>query len=586
MKEKLILGINDGHPSTVCLLKNGKVLSCIIEERLIRIKNYSGFPILSIKKIFENNHINPQDIDLIAFSSKDIIPIDLEELGKNKRDTRLGVKAFSLATKLLPMGLTERPVTRIATKMRELLKMIKFKTEYKKMLKNLGLENKDVIFYDHHLTHAASIYCFLKPKNKVLIFTCDGEGDGLCASVNIYEKGKITRKVSIPFVHSIGKMYNEITWHLGLKPWEHEYKVMGLAPYSKDQHTQKTWKIFEGMMSIDKKDKRKFKNNLHAWANSYASYIEKKLYKHRFDSIAYCIQKLTERILTQWIHNNIEHYNIEDIMLSGGVFMNVKANQKILEMDNVNSLFITPSAADESTAIGAAILGYIDLCEIDGAKPKFEEIRDIYFGPDYNENIDDYVKTINRDKFRVENFDDIDGVVGELLTKGKIIARLNGRMEFGARALGNRSILADPRSLDVVRILNEQIKHRDFWMPFAPTILREGIENYLDRPNKKVDDQYMIISFDTKQLGRKELKAAIHQADFTCRPQVLDKSWNEEYYNVIKTFEDITGVGGILNTSFNIHGEPIVCSPADAIHTLENCGLEHLALGNYLITKR
>lgn len=593
---KIVLGINDGHPSTVCLFKNGRIVSCISEERLDRIKNSCNFPILSIKQVLKDANIHAEDVDLIAFSSRDITPVDLNELAKRTRDTRLGVRIFSSATKFLPMYLTEGILTKIATKARQLLKLKEFYFRYRKILEKLGFIRKDVIFYDHHLVHAATAH-FLNPFNRLeknrkrLVFTCDGEGDGLCATVSVAYGVDIQREVAIPFVHSIAKMYNEVTWYLGLKPWDHEYKVMGMAPYAKEYHAERTWKIFEKMMEIDKKDKRKFRNLTHTWADSYGNYLRDSLYKHRFDNIAYGIQKLTEKILTSWIRENITFYEIQDVELAGGVFMNVKANQKIMEMEEVNSIFVVPSSGDESSAIGAAILGYLDLCKLDGVKINITDIsplKDLYFGPTYSEEQirESIKKHLGKTKFNVEYYDNISEIIGNLLYKGKIVARFDDRMEFGARALGNRSILANPKNLEVVRELNSIIKSRDFWMPFAPTILREYSREYLEIPEKDVDDQYMIISFDTKENAKKKLIAALHQSDFTCRPQILDEKWNKKYYDVIKYFEEKTGIGAVLNTSFNLHGEPIVCSPDDAISTMKRSGLEYLALGNYLIEKK
>ncbi len=585
MSDKIVLGINDSHPSSACLLKNGKILACISEERLTRIKNDHNFPEASIKKMMADNNINPEDVNLVAFSSKGIVPIDLNKLASKTYDTRKSVILFSNSMKYFPTTFNENVSCRITTKSRQLYKKLLVIPQYKKILQDLQIKAQ-TLFYDHQTVHAATAYYFKGiPKNDVLIFTCDGEGDGLCATVSIGHKGRIERVVSIPFIHSIAKIYNEVTWYLGLKPWDHEYKVMGMAPYSSKKYAEKTCAVFDKTVSIDSRDRRKFRNTSRRWAHSYGSYLKKNLYKHRFDSIAFAVQHMVENIATKWISNNIEHYGISDIMLSGGFFMNVKANQKILEMNNVNSIFVVPSAGDESTAIGAALLAYANLCKADGVNAKFSGITDIYFGPSYDNVIGDFVRTIDKKKFRVSYYKDINGHVGEMLSKGKIVARLNGGMEFGARALGNRSILADPRDLGVIKEINSQIKHRDFWMPFAATILRESSGSLLDMPNKEVDDQYMIVSSNTTESGRNDLKAAIHQSDSTCRPQVIDKTWNTGYHRLVRSFEKETGVGGILNTSFNLHGEPIVCTPQDALSTLERSGLKYLALGNFLIEK-
>jgi carbamoyltransferase len=579
-----VLGINDGHPSAICLVRDGKVLYAALEERFDRIKNSVRFPYLSIKNCFEYIKVKPEEIDLIAFSSKDIDPVDLNDIAKKTRDTRLTVLAFSYMSSFLPLPLVEKLCV-FGSKFRGLMKLKRYVFEYKKYFKKLGLDDKKVVFLDHHTVHAATAYFFRKerPKN-ALVMTCDGEGDGLCATVSIAERDQIERKVAVPFFHSIGKMYNEVTWYLGLKPWEHEYKVMGLAPYSDEKHAEKTWKIFKNMVVIDK-DPRKFKNTTHKWAHTYGLMLRKKLYKHRFDAISYSIQRLTEEILTKWVENNIEYYGINDVMLSGGVFMNVKANQKIMELNNVKSLFVVPSCGDESTAIGAALLGYVELCKQQGKKIDIFGIKDLYLGPDFNVTIDEVVKKIDKRKYKVEYFDEIEDEIARKIVKGEIVSRCCDRMEFGARALGNRSILADPSNLRVLREINQQIKQRDFWMPFAPVILRERVKDYIVRP-KEVDDQYMILSFDSTELARKEIIAALHQFDLTCRPQVLDKDWNIPYYNIIKSFEEITGIGALLNTSFNLHGEPIVCTPEDALSTLERSGLKHLVLGNYLISKK
>jgi carbamoyltransferase len=579
-----VLGINDGHPSAICLIKDGKVLYAAMEERFDRIKNSVNFPYLSIKNCFEYTKVTPEEIDLIAFSSKDIDPADLNEIAKKTRDTRITVLGFSYLSLLMPVPLVEK-LCLIGAKIRHLMKLKRYFIEYKKYFKKLGLYNKEVVFYDHHTVHAATALFFKKNKpKKNLIFTCDGEGDGLCATVSIAENDVMERKIAIPFFHSIGKMYNEVTWYLGLKPWEHEYKVMGLAPYSDEKHAEKTWKIFKNMVSFTK-DGRKFKNNTHRWAHTYGLLLKKMLYKHRFDAIAYSIQRLIEETLTKWVDSNIKYYGIHDVMLSGGVFMNVKANQKIMEMESVKSLFVVPSCGDESTAIGAAMLGYLDLCKRNGIKADFHGIKDLYLGPDYNNKIEDYVKKIDKNKYKVEYYDEIEDEIVSIIKKDGIVARFADRMEFGARALGNRSILANPSNIKIVREINQQIKQRDFWMPFAPVILRERVNDYIVRP-KEVDDQYMILCFNSTELAKKEIMATLHPSDLTCRPQVLDKDWNESYYKIVKTFEEATGIGALLNTSFNLHGEPMVCSPEDALSTLERSGLKYLVLGNYLITKK
>ncbi|MCK5617360.1 hypothetical protein KAR91_86650, partial [Candidatus Pacearchaeota archaeon] len=277
---------------------------------------------------------------------------------------------------------------------------------------------------------------------------------------------------------------------------------------------------------------------------------------------------------------------IKRIMLSGGVFMNVKANLKIMEIPEVSDIFVFPSCGDESNAIGGAYYGYKNLCEAKGQELKIHPIENIYWGMEFTDDeIEEYLRTNGLyEKYTITKCDDISTEVAKLLAQDEIVARVSGRMEWGARALGNRSLLANPAKYNTIRVINEKIKNRDFWMPFTPSILKERGDDYLIN-EKNVEAPYMSIAFRSTELARKELLAAIHPYDFTIRPQLLEQDWNPSYYKIIKEFEKITGIGGILNTSLNLHGEPIVCTPADAIHTLEDSGLKYLALGSFLITK-
>jgi len=289
---------------------------------------------------------------------------------------------------------------------------------------------------------------------------------------------------------------------------------------------------------------------------------------------------VTEDLLTTWVRNAVKTYGFKHLCLAGGVFMNVKANQKILELDEVDSLFIMPSCGDESVGIGASILHSTDI-EVD-----INPIKSIYFGREYDEEY--YKNTINdldKNKYSIEYREDINSYAGEKLSEGLIIGRHNGPMEFGARALGNRSILTDPRNLSSVSKINEAIKNRDFWMPFTPSVLNEDINKYINNP-KNHFAPYMIMTFDTKAKGKEDLPAAVHQKDHTTRPQMVKKDWNSGYHELISSFKKETGVSASLNTSFNLHGYPIVNSPEDSIYVFNNSDLDALAIGNYFVTKK
>jgi carbamoyltransferase len=251
----------------------------------------------------------------------------------------------------------------------------------------------------------------------------------------------------------------------------------------------------------------------------------------------------------------------------------------------VEELHPFPSCGDESNPIGAAYYVYIHKFQKPAKSTK--RVKQLYLGPSYsNEYAEELIKKIDlKRKYKVDFYKDIEGTIAEILAKGGIVARLAGKCEWGARSLGNRAILGDPSKMETFYTVNDQIKMRDFWMPFAPSIMEERQHDYIENP-KNIDAPYMIMAFHSTQLAQKELRAGIHQADKTCRPQIVNKEWNPEYHRIIKEFEKETGIGAVLNTSFNLHGEPIVCSPEDAIHTLEDSGLQNVAIENYIISKK
>ena len=303
----------------------------------------------------------------------------------------------------------------------------------------------------------------------------------------------------------------------------------------------------------------------------------------RFDAIAGGLQDFTEEILEKWIESWIKKTGIKKLACGGGVFMNVKANLKIANIKNVEELYVFPSCADESLSIGAAYQEYFKYYQ---KISKIYPFNDIYCGLEYDNNnvknaIDDYCLS---DNCKIEFIEDIDDHIGIELGKNKIIARFQGKMEWGARALGNRSILANGCYIENVKIINKMIKQRDFWMPFAPSIMAERTNDYLYNPPNH-ESPYMMFAFKGKLLAEKDLVATMHPYDSTMRPQIVKKQHNKRYYAVLKSYEKETGMGGILNTSFNLHGYPIVCSPKDALEVFLNSDLQHLAIENYYITK-
>jgi carbamoyltransferase len=309
--------------------------------------------------------------------------------------------------------------------------------------------------------------------------------------------------------------------------------------------------------------------------------LKKKLAPFRFDHIAGATQRLTEELLCAAVRAAIKKTGIRDVVAAGGTFMNIKGNHDIAGMPEVEHFYVTPSCGDDSLAIGACYSAWLEH-EGQGLPAPLDTL---YLGDEPDTT--DIEKKAEARGFRITKCDNINKTAAELLSKGVIIARCSGRMEFGARALGNRSILANPAFPDVVERINRAIKHRDFWMPFAPVIMAEQADRYIADYEvfKKTQADYMMVGFESTPLAKEHLRGALHAYDKTMRPQILTREKNPDYYNIIEEFAAITGQHALLNTSFNIHGKPIVRSTEDALEVLEQSGLTHLVIGDYLIEK-
>jgi carbamoyltransferase len=563
-KDVVVLGIQDGHNSSAAIIKNGKVAAAVQEERFVNIKNYSGTPIQAIKKIFEIAKINPRDVDLITIGS-------LVRTHEPLKERPLHVRLYERYAFLFQSHKINDYLIKILSNRRKM-------NELYNIFKEMNIEKKEIMFIEHHLAHAASTFYQRPWDEKTLVLTLDGAGDGICSTVNIGDKNSIERIASTTAYNSPGNVfYSEITGYLGLKRWEHEYKVMGMAPYGISSYCKKE---IEKIIRINPNKPLEFQNTLGA----YCIYAQKKLIKllsgKRFDNISAATQEYFEELVSEWVSNAIKKTGIHTIACAGGMFMNVKANKVLREKDDVDKIFFYPAAGDEGTSIGAALEGYYRFCEREGIKPYKENLGPIYYGMEFdNEYIENVIKN-SKWKGKANHIDNIGQEVGSLLAKDAIIGVFHGKMEFGPRALGNRSILSNPMDLKVIRKLNFAIKMRDFWMPFAPSVLTErNAEYFYDSKFAP----YMIEAFDsTKEAD--DIIAGLHPRDRSGRPQVVNE-WNENYYSIIKSFENITGVGGVLNTSFNLHGYPIVGTPEIALNTFENSGLDELVLGNWIISK-
>lgn len=580
-----ILGIHDGHNAAACLIRGGRITAAVQEERLRREKNFAGFPSQSVDHILKDAGLAITDLDAVAVSGH-------EMPDQNTRDSRL--EMYRRVAKNPP---TQQP-SAADVGLAALKKTIKagvrsvigstpptppLEARLRKIV-DFGIPRDRIQVVEHHLAHASAAYHGLgEYGHDVLVLTNDGEGDGICASVNIGRNGKLERVGSVPRSESIGNLYAVITFLLGMVPLEHEYKLMGMAPYADEKRATSLATRFRELFAFDGAAPFGWRRAEKCPDLFYSyGFMRELLEFERFDTVCGGLQRFVEQILLEWVRNCVAATGIRRLALSGGVFMNVKLNKAIMELPEVDDIFIFPSCGDETNAIGSAM--HV-AAEKNGAAA-VAPIRDFYLGPQFSS--DDAKSAIESFKFsgpvEFRKVGDIESTVAELLAAGNVVARFKGREEFGARALGNRSLLADPSNPDVVKTINNMIKCRDFWMPFATSMTDTQAERCLKNP-KHIASPYMILTFDSTDMIR-DYKAGAHPYDLTVRPQVVYRDWNPDYYRLIECFQEKSGKrGGVLNTSFNLHGYPLVSTPTDALDVLEGSGLRHLAIEDWLISK-
>ena len=454
------------------------------------------------------------------------------------------------------------------------------------LIKITNCDIKKINFLDHHSCHLyAAYYCspFVNSNNKILAITADGSGDNISSSVSVINKGLITNLSKTSRHASLGKIYSRITMLLGMRPWEHEYKVMGLAPFSSPKLVERELIKFQNLLFVNKK-KLVFQQKTKLSMNYIMDYLIENFKFQRFDVIAGAIQKFTEDMIVELVEESLKKTNTNYLVCGGGLFMNIKANKLISEIPKLKKVFFMPSSGDESLSIGSALHGYYK----NHNKIKRSSIKNLYFGKDYHStenkiNIIQFCKSYNT-KVKIITNDNKYKLIANLLSKNKIIARCCGKSEWGARSLGNRSILCRPDKLENIVLLNNAIKQRDFWMPFSPVILEKFHKNYLIN-NKNISPYFMASAFDTIKKNRSKIIASIHPVDFTARPQVVNKYNNNDFFILLNEFYKLTKIPALLNTSFNLHGEPIVETPNDALRVFFLSKIDVLVLNKFIIVK-
>jgi len=555
-----ILGIWDGHDSGAALIKDGKIVKAISEERLNRKKLYVGFPSESIKFIL--NHIKKEEIDLIAIAGLEGLVADIEEDIQKLWTSGLGKLycKFARFDSLLRSKLLNKMHVSVIYKMR--------KSKIKQKLSSLGL-NQEIKFIDHHEAHAYSAYKTVDFQDP-LVVTVDGTGDGISATISIIENEKLKRIQHSYTYDSPGWSYAAITKFLGFKIAQHEGKITGLAAYG---DSEKTYPILKNFLTFSESHEN-LRNNSKSIGQTTINIFKKKLKDFSREDISAGAQKVLEDAVTDYVHHFSKKYSKRNIVLAGGVFANVKLNQRIKELDSVDNVYIFPHMGDGGLAIGASLA-------VDNNKPyRFDHV---FWGSNYSE--EEVLKAIENSNLSYKKIDHVEKEIAKVLSNNKIVAIFNGAMECGPRALGNRSILYKPVDKTVNDWLNKQLKREDF-MPFAPVVLTEEVDKcFLNFKGGDHAAKFMTITFDCTEWMAKNCAAVVH-VDNTARPQVIEEPTNPYYYKILNEFNKITGLPVLVNTSFNIHEEPIVCTPEDAIKAFVQSNLDYLAMGKCLVTNK
>ena len=596
-----ILSLYINMPSSVSLFDGKNVIAATHEERFTRKKNDEVFPARSIDYCLSEAGIRASELDAVAFASQ-VSSFDelivrksqwtIEDYLKEQHERwRPYLLEGSIDLKSLldvfpdKVDLDMYPSDYWRVNYQKEDRAKNFKGDRAKIVADyLGINPDKVYCIEHHRCHAAySYYASPFRGEKIMALTVDAWGDGLNATVGVFdEEGNYTRHYATDQC-PIARFYRYMTLLLGMKPNQDEYKVMGLAPYGKEKDGAKALDVFRNTLYVeDTEFKWKEKPT-----DSYFWFVER-LQGVRFDNLAWALQTWVEELLLVWVKNCIAKYGINKLVFSGGVAMNIKAMGKIASLPEVEDLFVGGSASDESMAVSAGICLAEDLIRGKGENwnsSTIHSLPNLYFGPEASPDDEEaLLSNLDLSSYSVE-LDPSPQRIAGLLKEGKILGRCVGRMEFGQRSLGNRSILADPGDLRVKDKINAAIKNRDFWMPFAPVLMDKYVDRYLVNP-KGIKSPYMTIGFDTTKEGYEAMIAACHPADHTARPQILDRESNPKLYKILESFESLTGRGALLNTSFNLHGYPIVNTPDEAFDVLERSDLDGLVLNHSLILRK
>ncbi|MBD1153159.1 carbamoyltransferase [Pelagibacterales bacterium SAG-MED24] len=593
---KSILGISAFyHDSAASIIIDGKIIAAAQEERFTRIKHDQNYPHNAIEFVLKYANLSLSDIDHIVFFEKPFLKFErlLETY------VAFAPRGFKSFCKAMPIWLSQKlfQKTLLFNKLKE------HDQDFN--------DKKKIMFSDHHLSHAASAF-YPSPFNEAIVLTADGVGEWATTTFALAKGNKVKIIKEIHFPHSLGLLYSAFTYYIGFKVNSGEYKLMGLAPYGNPIYKDKILKNL-----IDVKEDGTFRLNQDYF--NYATGLtmtnekfhdlfgqpvrnasEQNLTQFHMD-IASSIQSVTQDIMIKLATSIQKEYDVKNLCLAGGVALNCVANGKLIEKKIFDKIWIQPAAGDAGGSLGAALALWHN--EFDNpriANPN-DDMQGSYLGPEFNNNqIEKYLNEIGA-VYKYFDNEELISKTADDLSKGLAIGWFQGRMEFGPRALGARSILGDPRSSSMQKNLNLKVKYRESFRPFAPSVLRDDLSEWF---NIDIDSPYMLLvsninsskcismtekeknlfGIDKLNVKRSEIPAVTH-IDYSARIQTVDQNRNGKYFYLLKKFKEITGCPVIVNTSFNVRGEPIVNTPKDAFNCFMGTELDSLVIGNYILKK-
>lgn len=604
MANKVILGISAFyHDSAAAIISDGEIIAAAQEDRFTRVKHTAEFPTNAVQYCLREAGYTIDELDAVVFYDKPILKFE-----------RLLETYYAFAPKGLRQFLTSIPVW-----LREKMFLKKILRDGLADIQEYDKKKLKLYFPEHHLSHAASAF-YPSPFEEAAILTIDGVGEWATASICLGKGNSIKKMKELRFPHSVGLLYSAFTYFLGFRVNSGEYKLMGLAPYG-NPHSERTQKYVD----LIKEHIVHIKEDGSIWLNQeYFNYatglkmVDEQKWEELFGfpkvipdgdldqkhcDLAHAIQQVTEEIILLMAKEAVAVTGSSNLCLAGGVALNCVANGKILKEEFVDNLFIQPAAGDAGGALGGAqIVHYMYFGNERIVDSENDSMKGSYLGPYFSEK--EILQSLKRYKAvyeKVEPFESLAKKTADLLKNGNVVGWFQGRMEWGPRALGNRSILADARNEEMQKKLNLKIKYREGFRPFAPSVLAEDCNDYFEMD---VPSPYMLLIADVQKSRRNELPEgyydmdlwkklyfkrsdvpSITHLDFSARVQTVHKETNPRYWKLLKAFKVLTDYSVLVNTSFNVRGEPIVCTPADAYKCFMRTEMDYLVVNDYILKK-